>query len=138
MPRLLSNKSPKKISASAERSSEQSERGNEEVKVEEKKSEKKSFEPPRTKSVEEMTAWEYYNHIMRFGKKKMNRSEWCIWKEKKDLEEILKGYVRKKPTLNNGMSSMEYAWRLKKDPHFVDTIAREEFALDFNKNGAWR
>ena len=65
MPRLLSNKTPKKIS---------------EPKVEKKLKpvEKKSFERPKPKTVEEMTAWEYYNSLMLFGKRKMDRFEWRI------------------------------------------------------------
>ena len=126
MPRLLSNKSPRKTSP--------------ELKVEKKsesftltpKAEQKFIKPTvqksfKPKSEDEMTAWEYYSFLMRFGKRKMTRIEWVIWKMKKDEEDIQKGYVKGK------MSSMEYHWRLKKDPHFVDFIAREEFSLDFNK-----
>ena len=99
-----------------------------------KKSPQKSFFPE-----ENMSAWKYYNYLMRFGKRKMTRTEWVIWKTKKDKEDLeKKGYVEeRKPLLKNGMSSIEYAWRLKKDPHFVDTVARDEFSIDFNKNERW-
>ena len=122
MPRLLSNKSPKKIS---------------EVKVEEKKSGTPATEKKSLRPEENMSAWEYYNFLMRFGKRKMTRIEWVIWKMKKDNEDIQKkGYVEeRKPLLKNGMSFEEYNWRLKKDPNFVDFVAREEFALDFKKDG---
>lgn len=32
----------------------------------------------------EMTFWEYYNYIMRYGKVKMTRSEYLRWQWKKD------------------------------------------------------
>ena len=122
MPRLLSKKEPTKIS---------------EVKVE-KKFNLKVEEKPKQKSLRpegNMSAWEYYNFLMRFGKRKMTRIEWVIWKMKKDEEDLAKG--RKKPPLKKKMSSAEYNWRLKKDPDFNDIVAREEFGLDINKNGAW-
>ena len=119
MPRLLSNKSPNK---------------NLSVKVEEKKSEtqminekKKSMWPE-----ENMSSWEFYNHIMRFGKRKMTHSEWFVWKMKKDEEDLKKkGYVEEPP--KKKMSFREYAWRLKKDPDFIDFIAEEEFSLGRRK-----
>ena len=108
MPRLLSNKSPNKITS---------------VKVEKveehKQTKKKSLWPE-----EDMSAWEYYSHLMRYGERKMTRDEWVIWKMKKD-EEDMERKVR--------MSSKEYFVRLKYDPDFIDPIAREEFALGLNK-----
>ena len=104
---------------------------------------KKKTEPPtmdKKKSLrpeENMTAWEYYNFLMSFGKRKMTRIEWVIWKMKKDEEDTQRGYVEKKDYLRGKMSSAEYHWRIKKDPDFVDTVARGEFALDFKKSEAW-
>ena len=124
MPRLLSNKSPNKKSS---------------VKVEEKKFEiptpnnkKKSLWPE-----ENMTAWEYYNHLMKSGKRKMVYHEWVVWKMKKDEEDLEKGKCIKEPPFKRLMSSEEYNWRLKKDPLFDDPVARGGFALDFKKNGGW-
>ena len=122
-----SNKSPNKSS---------------EVKVEVKKSEAPTMSKKKSLWPEEnMSSWEYYNHIMRFGKRKMVRQEWVVWKMKKDEEDLnKKGYVgeRKKASIKERNEFYEYAWRLKKDPDFIDTIARGEFSLDFNKkNGAW-
>ena len=145
MPRLLSKKSPQKISegrASA-RGNEALRTGSEtlryassEVRVEEKSELKKESFKPKTE--DEMTAWEYYNSLMVFGKRKMTRIEWVIWKNKKDYEDMRKGkFVYGDPPLRKKISFAEYNWRLKKDPHFVDTVAREEFSLDFKKNGAW-
>ena len=100
MPRLLSNKSPgKKILKPV------------------CKTEKKSFVPPKT--IDEMTSWEYYSHLMRFGKRKMQRFEWIIWSEKKDKEDFHKKYIMN----NDGkyvkrISSKEFNWRFKKDPDF--------------------
>ena len=115
MPRLLSNKSPKKSS---------------EVKVETPtpNDKKKSLCPEQ-----DMTAWEYYNHLMKSGKRKMTRDEWLVWSLKKSQEDVKKGKCIR---LASGgvMTSTEYNYRLKKDPNFVDKIAREEFALDFKKD----
>ena len=58
------------------------------------KAKKKSLRPE-----ENMSAWEYYNFLMRFGKRKMTRIEWVIWKMKKDEEDTQKGYVGKKGLL---------------------------------------
>ena len=103
MPRLLSNKSPKKTSS--------------ELKVEKKSGLKEeSFKP---KSEDEMTAWEYYSFLMRFGKRKMDRFEWRIWKEKKDIEDWNKKYSedgRRK------ICSREFHWRFKKDPDFDERL----------------
>ena len=95
MPRLLSNKSPTKISK---------------VKVE------KIIKP---KSEDEMTAWEYYSFLMRFGKRKMDRFEWLSWKEKKDLEDYNKKYSedgRRK------IGAKEFHWRIKKDRDFDERL----------------
>ena len=119
MPRLLSNKSPKKtLSAKVEKFEEQKQTN----------TKKKSLRPE-----ENMSAWEYYNHLMRYGKRKMTRSEWVVWSLKKDQEDLKKGKCIRLPPFNRVVSSVEYNWRLKKDPHFVDTVAREEFSLDFKR-----
>ena len=110
MPRLLSNKEPTKIS---------------EVKVG-KKSEQKSFNPPKSKSTDEMTAWEYYSFLMRFGKRKMFRHEWLNWMSKKDEEDIQKRYDgRMKGNLEGRISFAEYNWRIKKDRDFDDMIEED-------------
>ena len=110
MPRLLSNKSPNKITS---------------VKVE--KSEEHKQTNIKNKSLrpeENMSAWEYYNHLMKYGKRKMTRIEWVIWKMKKDEEDMeKKGYIERAPTKVR-MSSKEYFGRLKYDPDF--TGAEEE------------
>ena len=83
MPRLLSNKEPTKRS---------------EVRVEKK---------PKQKSEGEMTAWESYSFLMRFGGRRMDRHEWQIWKLKKDDEDRYKNYLRKK--YNYPKEKMSYA-----------------------------
>ena len=122
MPRLLSNVSPNKNHAKVN------------VEKTKEKSPQKIFNKfVVTKSMwpeENMTSWEYYNHIMRFGKRKMEYGEWVIWKMIKDREDIKKkGYVEEPP--KKKMSSAECNWRFKKDPDFVD--AREEFGLGRRK-----
>ena len=108
MPRLLSNKSPKKISDTKVEGS-----------VLMPKAKKKSFVPPKRKSVDEMSSWEYYNFLMLFGKRKMDRFEWRIWKEKKDIEDWNKKYSQDG---RRKICSREYAWRLKKDPDFDERM----------------
>ena len=115
MPRLLSNKSPNKISRKP-------------VEKFEEHKQKESLWPDK-----DMTAWEYYNHLMKSGKRKMTRDEWLVWSLKKSQEDVKKGKCIR---LASGgvMTSTEYNYRLKKDPNFVDKIAREEFALGFKKD----
>ena len=120
MPRLLSNKSPKK---------------NLPVKVEKKKSPVKVEKEKSLRPEESMSAWEYYNFLMWFGRRKMTRSEWLVWRLKKDTEDMEKGGIRKEFPLKKRKSSAEYNWRIKKDLDFIDFIAEEEFSLDFKKSG---
>ena len=154
MPRLLSNKSPTKISEVRVWGKTPTEENPPEKKFEgfalRTSSEQKILKPVEPKSFksvekkkslrieEDMSSWEYYNFLMRFGKRRMVRSEWLAWKLKKDKEDMDKGYVKRKdPPLREKMSSAEYHWRLKKDPNFIDFVAEEEFSLDFKKNGDW-
>ena len=107
MPRLLSNKEPKKIT---------------EVRVW-KKSELKVEEKPKPKSEDEMTAWECYSFLMRFGKRKMDRFEWRIWKSKKDEEDWNKKYIKNEEgRFVKRISSKEFYWRIKKDPDFDERL----------------
>ena len=129
MPRLLSRKEPTKI---VPREPKAPLRDNtiSEVKKIIKPTVQKSFSPPKPKTEDEMTAWEYYNSLMVFGKRKMTRIEWVIWKNKKDYEDMRKGkFVYGDPPLRKKISFAEYNWRVKKDPDFVDFVAEEEFSL---------
>ena len=107
MPRLLSNKLPKKTSS---------------IKVSQTNVANESLIPLKgrgQKSVSEMSSWEYYNSLMMFGKRKMDRFEWCIWKEKKDQEDWNKKYIMNdEGRYVRRISSKEFNWRIKKDPNF--------------------
>ena len=112
MPRLLSNKSPNKKSS---------------VKVEEYKpiisQVKVKAKSPGTKSVDEMSSWEYYNSLMLFGKRRMDRFEWRIWVEKKNKEDFHKKYIMNdEGRYVKRICSREFNWRLKRDPDFDERL----------------
>ena len=112
MPRLLSNKEP-----------------THHFKSEDKKligkSEQKILSKPKVvggsalrtlseqKSEDEMSSWEYYCSLMKFGRRKMDKHEWQIWRLKKDEEDSYKRYfVKKYNRPKEKMSAAEYNWRV--------------------------
>ena len=122
MPRLLSNKEPTRLLKSEISLNKQ-------FKSEDKepirKTEKKILNEPsvpkgralRTsseqKSEDEMTSWEYYCFLMRFGKRKMDRYEWMTWKVKKNEEDNYKNHLRKKYNWpKEKMSAAGYSYRV--------------------------
>ena len=80
MPRLLSNKAPEKSEAVPHNI-----KSSDIEKLNNVKSNKGQVViSSLKKSKDEMSSWEYYNFLMRFGKRKMDRWEWQTWKLKKD------------------------------------------------------
>ena len=115
MPRLLSNVPAKKIC-------EQKDLGPKKV------SEQKAIKPP--KIVEGMSSWEYYSFLMRFGKRKMLRHEWVIWKEKKDNEDWNKRYIKNEEgRFVKIISSKEFNYRIKYDKDFDERFVYVDHKL---------
>ena len=121
MPRLLSKKEPTKISeVRVEKKSG--------VKVE-RKPEQKSLKQSEPKREEEMSSWEYYSFLMRFGKRKMDRYEWRTWKVKKNEEDRYKNHLRKKyGPPKEKMSAAEFNWRV----FHVGDIDESMVEVDYN------
>ena len=118
MPRLLSNKSPKKnLPVKVEKKSN--------LKVEEKPKQK-NIGPTKNKTEDEMSAWEYYSFLMRFGKRKMDRYEWLTWKLKKDEEDWNKKYTKDG---RRKISVAEFNWRIKNDLDFDDSMIEVDCKL---------
>ena len=129
MPRLLSNKEPtKKITGVKEAEKKVL------TKPSETKTEKKVLsKPSETKTVkteDEMTAWEYYSFLMRFGKRKMTRFEWLTWVLKKDEEDRQKRYIRRKEGPFEGkISAAEFNWRISHDKDFDERLVEVDYNL---------
>ena len=80
MPRLLSNKEPKKKNTEEQKPL---------IVCEKKRSDLELHPDPgiRDYQIGQLTANEYWKYIMRYGERKMTRDEWKMWRSKKNREE---------------------------------------------------
>ena len=118
MPRLLSNREPEKKTEPRilSKTNKQPEKKTEPriLSKTNKQPEVKIAKINPKKTEKEMSSWEYYSFLMRYGKRKMDRLEWLTWRMKRDEEESYKRYLNRKemdgpPELK--LSPAEFNWR---------------------------